>query len=58
MAEFEILDEGEGLVHGDVAVGFEEHHCCGETRGHVTYDQLYIPLVSPIVRSRAAGTYR
>jgi len=44
VAEFEILDEGEGLVHGDVAVGFEEHHCCGETRGHVTYDQLYIPF--------------
>lgn len=26
VAEFEILHEAEGLGHGDVAVGFKEHH--------------------------------
>ena len=41
VAEFKILDEGEGLVHGDVAVGFEKHHCCGETRLHVADDEFY-----------------
>ena len=27
MAKFEILNKGEGLVHGNITVGFEEHHC-------------------------------
>lgn len=41
VTQFEVLDKGEGLVHGDVAVGFEKHHCCRETGLHVANDKFW-----------------
>jgi hypothetical protein len=41
VTQFEVFDEGEGLVHGDVAVGFEKHHCRRETGLHVANDKFW-----------------
>ncbi len=37
-AEFQVLQEEMGLVHCDVAVGFEKHHCQGSAWLHISND--------------------
>ena len=38
MTEFQVGEERVGLIHGDVAVRFEQHHCHWASRLHVSDD--------------------
>ena len=40
MAELQILDKTQTLVHSHVTVGLEHHHRQGTTWGHVTDNEL------------------
>jgi hypothetical protein len=40
VTKFKILDEGQSLIHCDIAIGFEHHHRSWLARLHIANDEL------------------